>query len=132
MSNFYKDTMNIPIVGAEYGFNGVVDPEYARGHRAALIAASKIALDADVRVNSLETDLAAANAEITRLRAGGCAREQGTTQWCGEMQKLVGRLTKLAEEWNAEDYYDKGRRETLDWCTDRPTEAIAAHSGEGE
>ena len=35
-------------------------------------------------------ELAAAQAEITRLRAGGCARDQHTTQYCGELQAAEG------------------------------------------
>ena len=80
--------------------------------------------DANNCIRKLEAQFAAAQAEITRLRAGGCAREQRATQYCGEMQAMVVTLTTLAEEWREENCYDKGRRETLDWCADRLREAI--------
>lgn len=40
----------------------------------------------------LELKLAAANAEIARLKAGGCARDQRTTQFCGEAVELAQKL----------------------------------------
>ena len=36
-----------------------------------------------------------AAAEIARLRAGGCARDQGTTQYCAEAAKLAAENEKL-------------------------------------
>ena len=36
-----------------------------------------------------------AAAEIARLRAGGCARDQGTTQYCAEAAKLAVENEKL-------------------------------------
>ncbi len=42
--------------------------------------------------------IAELQAEITRLRAGGCARDQHTTQYCGETGRLVERLTALADD----------------------------------
>lgn len=38
---------------------------------------------------------AMSNAEIARLRAGGCARDQGTTQFCAEAAKLAAENGKL-------------------------------------
>ena len=35
------------------------------------------------------------NAEVTRLRAGGCARDQGTTQYCAEAAKLAADNERL-------------------------------------
>ena len=46
-------------------------------------------------VDFLGAELAAAKAEIVRLRAGGCARDQGTTQYCAEAARMAadnGRL----------------------------------------
>lgn len=45
-----------------------------------------------------------ARAEVERLRAGGCARDQGTTQYCAEAAKLAAENEKLraALEWIAE------------------------------
>ncbi|NBW12826.1 MAG: hypothetical protein EBR82_32860 [Caulobacteraceae bacterium] len=39
-------------------------------------------------IANLTRDLTAANAEIARLKAGGCARDQRTTQFCAEVLKL--------------------------------------------
>lgn len=33
--------------------------------------------------------------EIERLRAGGCARDQGTTQYCAEAAKMAVEITSL-------------------------------------
>ena len=33
--------------------------------------------------------------EIDRLRAGGCARDQSTTQYCAEAARLAARVTEL-------------------------------------
>lgn len=43
----------------------------------------------------LERELAAAQAEIDRLKAGGCARDQRTTQFCAEAVKLQEENAKL-------------------------------------
>lgn len=43
----------------------------------------------------LERELTAAQAEIARLKAGGCARDQRTTQFCGEALKLYEENAKL-------------------------------------
>lgn len=45
----------------------------------------------------LERELTAAQAEIARLKAGGCARDQRTTQFCGEAVKLQEENAKLQE-----------------------------------
>jgi hypothetical protein len=34
-------------------------------------------------------------AEVARLKAGGCARDQRTTQWCAEAVELQERLKRL-------------------------------------
>jgi hypothetical protein len=39
--------------------------------------------------------LAFATAEIERLRAGGCARDQKTTQYCGEAVALQAEVNRL-------------------------------------
>lgn len=36
-----------------------------------------------------------ARAEVERLRAGGCARDQGTTQYCAEAAKLAAEIERL-------------------------------------
>ena len=40
----------------------------------------------------------AAKHEIERLRAGGCARDQGTTQFCAEAAILAAKVGKLEAE----------------------------------
>lgn len=48
-------------------------------------------------VGELERELTAAQAEIARLKAGGCARDQRTTQFCGEAVKLQEENARLQE-----------------------------------
>ena len=52
-------------------------------------------------VDFLGGELTAARAEIECLRAGGCARDQGTTQYCAEAARLAAENERL-REWNAE------------------------------
>ena len=101
MSNFYKDTMNVPIVGAEYGFNGVVDPEYARGHRDALIAASKIALDADAKIDGLKTELAEARAEVESYQAKLAEEQERNLNNVANAQMQIEEITADREVWRA-------------------------------
>ena len=44
--------------------------------------------EAKRELEQLRADLAAARAEVERLRAGGCARNQRTTQWCQEAEDV--------------------------------------------
>ena len=44
-----------------------------------------------------QEELTAAQAEIARLKAGGCARDQRTTQFCGEALKLQEENARLQE-----------------------------------
>jgi cell division protein FtsB len=46
-------------------------------------------------VDFLGEELTAAKAEIARLRAGGCARDQSTTQYCAEAAKLAAENERL-------------------------------------
>lgn len=48
--------------------------------------------DAATKIRYFEAELAAANAEIARLQAGGCSRDQRTTQWCAEAVDLAQKL----------------------------------------
>ena len=50
--------------------------------------------DACIRAH---TRIAELTAEITRLRSGGCAREQNTTQWCAEAQRLAAKIDELMQ-----------------------------------
>ncbi len=75
-------------------------------------------------VANADLQIAELQAEITRLRAGGCARDQHTTQYCGEMGRLVERLTALAEEWRTDETWDKTMDETLRSCANRLLKAI--------
>jgi hypothetical protein len=56
-------------------------------------------------------------AEVARLKAGGCARDQRTTQWCAEAVALQGRVKMLQNQLNATS--DAGNR---NW--DMYTEAL--------
>lgn len=54
-----------------------------------------------VELQQCKKDLAAARAEIERLRAGGCARDQRTTQWCAEAEALrhdIARHVRIAAD----------------------------------
>ncbi len=75
-------------------------------------------------VAASELQITELQAEITRLRAGGCARDQHTTQYCGEMQSLIARLTALAEEFQTEETWDGKRNDALRYCAGRLREAI--------
>ena len=44
-----------------------------------------------------EIALDIASDEIERLMAGGCARDQGTTQYCAEAARMAARITELEE-----------------------------------
>lgn len=71
----------------------------------------------------LERELTAAQSEIARLKAGGCARDQRTTQFCGEALKLQERVRRLekagdrmATAWDKE-YLTQAEAEAIidDW-----------------
>lgn len=74
---------------------------------------------------TLERELTVANAEIARLKAGGCARDQRTTQWCAEAVELARKLeeanTRIAvlEVWirSLEDI-EFNPSEHRRWCGD--------------
>ncbi len=102
---------------------------HARADLQARLAAEealnvKNAADAYQRVSKLEAELIGMQAEITRLRAGGCARDQHTTQYCGELRSLVTRLTALAEEFQTEETWDGKRNDALRYCAGRLREAL--------
>lgn len=63
-----------------------------------------------------------ARAEVERLRAGGCARDQGTTQYCAEAAKLAAENERL-RAWNREiavnaKAFAEALREIADFDTD--------------
>jgi len=58
-------------------------------------------------VANADLQIAELRAEIARLREGGCAREQHTTQYCAEAQRLAGDAAML--DWIA----DSGFIETV-------------------
>lgn len=49
----------------------------------------------EVTYDALRKRLAEAEAEIERLRAGGCARDQTTTQYCAEAVALQSKNARL-------------------------------------
>lgn len=85
---------------------------------------------ADSRIAELEAQLTAAQAEITRLREGGCAREQGATQYCAEAQRLADVSEEAKELLLQAHEPDQGQLRTQ-WDKD-VDEWIkkTAHSGE--
>jgi hypothetical protein len=57
----------------------------ARATRAALgLAPEATTAEVVAAIGALRGALGASEAEVARLRAGGCARDQGLTQFCGE------------------------------------------------
>lgn len=61
-----------------------------------------------------------AAAEITRLRAGGCARDQGTTQYCAEAAKLAAEVERLLA--GQYDVYAAAREEYRTKIAEQATE----------
>lgn len=51
----------------------------------------------EVTYDALRKRLAAAEAEIERLKAGGCARDQTTTQYCAEAVALQSENARLKD-----------------------------------
>ena len=49
----------------------------------------RLLVDAALEIGRLLTERDAAQGEVERLRAGGCARDQRTTQYCAEAMALV-------------------------------------------
>ena len=64
---------------------------------AQLAAANAESLNTDMVIVDLKDQIAGAKAEIARLREGGCAREQGATQWCAEAQRLAAKIDELMQ-----------------------------------
>ena len=94
---------------------------------------------------NLVLHMRAAADEIERLRAGGCARDQGTTQYCAEAAKkdaeIASLLNVLADTrtenmrlraalivW--QNAYKTGRNEPLVQAYEHSTSLIAALNGE--
>jgi hypothetical protein len=50
----------------------------------------------EITYDALRKRLATAEAEIKRLQAGGCARDQTTTQYCAEAVRLQDAIQDLA------------------------------------
>lgn len=65
----------------------------------------------EVTYDALRKRLTDAEAEIERLRAGGCARDQTTTQYCAEAVHLQAAIQDLAKHvWRGD--WDKLKPET--------------------
>ncbi len=50
-----------------------------------------------LKMQEVATERDDALAEVARLKAGGCARDQRTTQWCAEAVALQERVKRLEE-----------------------------------
>lgn len=46
-------------------------------------------------IQSIMGEIESLESEVNRLRAGGCARDQRTTQWCAEAVSLQAEVTRL-------------------------------------
>jgi hypothetical protein len=64
-------------------------------------------------VNAQQTQLSELRAECERLKAGGCARDQRTTQFCAEAVALQKENERLNAEW------DRYRKDAGDILVDR-------------
>lgn len=51
--------------------------------------------DSMLEIEELRADLATAQQEIQRLKTGGCARDQGTTQFCAEAVEIARERDRL-------------------------------------
>ena len=89
-----------------------------------LVGVAHLHAEAADRIVVLEGALGHAEAEVERLRAGGCARDQKTTQWCAEAEALRAerdalranietmRQAALIDDWHTFDAaIDAARRE---------------------
>lgn len=97
---------------------------------AQLAAANAESLNTDMVIVDLKDQIAGAKAEIARLRSGGCAREQGATQYCAEAQRLADVSEEAKELLLQAHEPDQGQLRTQ-WDKD-VDEWIkkTAHSGE--
>lgn len=68
-------------------------------------------------VRQLERELTAAQAEIPRLKAGGGARDQRTTQFCGEALKLQEENARLQERVKRLEEAGDEVDQVLNWHT---------------
>jgi septal ring factor EnvC (AmiA/AmiB activator) len=84
--------------------------------RGDLAASNRIRDDARQLRDVLLDERYAKDAEIARLKAGGCARDQSTTQFCAEavaLQAEVARLKELDEQNGR--YIEQIKRESGEW-----------------
>ena len=72
-----------------------------------------------------------AAAEIERLRAGGCARDQGTTQYCAEAAKLAAENERLRAALRQVAAY-KADDDEMDWADAVLTMNAIARAALGE
>jgi hypothetical protein len=58
-------------------------------------------INAAAALRSLAAERDALQAEVERLKAGGCARDQGTTQFCAEAAALQAKAFRVAVAYDA-------------------------------
>lgn len=63
-------------------------------------------------------------AEIERLRAGGCARDQGTTQYCAEAARLAADNERLRAALEPFACDCEGKAICIDNCMNRNARAV--------
>lgn len=143
MSNYHGKVMNIRIDDEKLIDARDCAPDrdsvYRYGHRDARHVAAEIANEADTEIADLQT-------EIERLRAGGCTRDQGATQYCAEAQRWMNNannkqleidglkeaIRKLAEEFSDDGWGDPVRQTSSVKNYHARKLAALVTSGEGE
>jgi uncharacterized small protein (DUF1192 family) len=73
-----------------------LDPEAMTSMTKAALIDWILALNG--RLSPLEQRIAELEAENERLKAGGCARDQRTTQYCAEAVQMAGRIKELESQ----------------------------------
>lgn len=124
MSEHSDDACEVPLVERLRSVPSDARAEVEVGYcHQRYIPYGRLCHDAATKIRYFEAELAAANAEVARLQAGGCARDQRTTQFCAEAvelsQKLAAANARIAEleKWiNALELYDTNDRDRRSWC----------------
>lgn len=99
MSEHSDDACEVPLVERLRSVPSDARAEVEVGYcHHRYIPYGRLCHDAATKIRYFEAELAAANAEIDRLKAGGCARDQSTTQFCSEAVTLAEKLRAAQKE----------------------------------